>query len=276
MMPTPRIKRFSVIERLFHLLLMITFLLQTATGFSRLYITTSWGKKINAIFGGYDTSLLIHKWVGVVMMIGFVIHTVYLLTRINWRTPVKSIFGEDSLVPNLTDLKQFGQRILWFFGLGSSPRFNRWTYWEKFDYWAVYWGLPLLAITGVMLMYPLVTSRFLPGWSLNIAALLHRAEAILAVTYIFIVHFFIGHLRPSSFPMNEAMFSGSVPLKEAIEEKPAWVERLQNTGRLGEVSAVAPVLWYRVVYFVFGYAALIFGVYLLINGIMYARQISLH
>jgi cytochrome b subunit of formate dehydrogenase len=119
------------------------------------------------------------------MMVGFAIHTVYLLTRINWRTPVKSLFGEDSLVPNFADLKQFGQRVLWFFGLGSHPRFGRWTYWEKFDYWAVYWGLPLLAITGVMLMYPLVTSRFVPGWSLNIAALLHRAEAVLAVTYFY-------------------------------------------------------------------------------------------
>jgi hypothetical protein len=54
------------------------------------------------------------------------------------------------------------------------------------------------------------------------------------------------------------------------------VESLQNTGRLNEVSAAAPVLWYRVIYFVFGYAVLIFGVYLLINGIMYARQVSLH
>jgi hypothetical protein len=60
--------------------------------------------------------------------------------------------------------------------------------WEKFDYWAVYWGLPLLAVTGFMLMFPLSTSRFLHGWSLNIAELLHRAEAILAVMYIFIVH----------------------------------------------------------------------------------------
>lgn len=275
MMPTTRIKRFSVIERLFHLLLMLTFLLQTATGFSRLYITTVWGKKINAIFGGYDGSLVVHKAVGVVMMVVFVIHTVYLLTQINWRAPLKSIFGEDSLVPNLSDLKHFGQRIRWFFGLGPPPRLNRWTYWEKFDYWAVYWGLPLLAITGLMLMYPLTTSRFLPGWALNIAALLHQAEAILAVTYIFIVHFFIGHLRPSSFPMNEAMFSGSVPLEEAMEEKPAWVERLQTAGNLGEVSATAPVLWYRVLYFVFGYAVLIFGVYLLINGIMYAGQVNL-
>jgi cytochrome b subunit of formate dehydrogenase len=275
-MPTPRIKRFSVIERLFHLLLMITFMLQTATGFSRLYITTAWGRKINALFGGYETALTIHIWVGVIMMAVFVLHTVYLLTRINWRAPLKSVFGEDSLVPNLADLKHFGQRLRWFFGLGAPPRFDRWTYWEKFDYWAVYWGLPLLAITGLMLMYPLATSRLLPGWSLNIAALLHRAEAILAAAYIFIVHFFIGHLRPFSFPMNEAMFSGSVPLEEAIEEKPAWVERLQGTSGLGEAGALAPAAWYRVLYFLFGYSVVIFGVYLLINGFLYAGQVSLH
>ena len=276
MKPTTRIKRFSVIERLFHFFLMITFLLQTATGFSRLYHATVWGKKISAVFGGYNTSLLIHKWVGVLMMAGFVIHTIYLLTRIDWRAPVKSIFGPDSLVPNLTDFKDFGKRLRWFFGLGPPPRFNRWAYWEKFDYWAVYWGLPLLACTGVMLMYPIETSRFLPGWSLNIAVLLHKAEAILAVSYIFIVHFFVGHLRPSSFPMNEAMFSGSVPLVEASEEKPAWVESLKISGNLEWVSASAPVLWYRVLYFVFGYAVLIFGSYLLINGFLYSRQINLH
>jgi hypothetical protein len=116
----------------------------------------------------------------------------------------------------------------------------------------------------------------MPGWTLNIAALLHRAEAILAVSYIFIVHFFIGHLRPTSFPMNQAMFSGSVILEEAAEEKPAWVERLRKEGKLQTAAAKAPALWYKVVYFVFGYAALACGVYLLVNGIMYAGQVRLH
>lgn len=271
-----RIKRFNVIDRGFHLSLMITFLLQTATGFSRLYIGTLWGRKVNAVVGGYEGSLAIHKWVGVAMIVGFILHSIYLLIRIDWRTPLKSFFGEDSLVPNLTDLKQFGRQVRWFFGLGPRPRFNRWTYWEKFDYWAVYWGLPLLAVTGLMLMYPLTTCRLLPGWSLNIAALFHRAEAILAVTYIFIVHFFVGHLRPSSFPMNEAMFAGTVPLEEALEEKPAWVARLRSEGRVDEQGPASPRRWYRVAYFVFGYAALSCGVYFLINGILYARHISLH
>jgi cytochrome b subunit of formate dehydrogenase len=271
-----RIKRFSITDRLFHFFLMLTFIIQSATGFSRLFITTEWGKKLSYVFGGYETALAIHKWVGILMILGFVIHTIYLMTRIDWRNPGKSIFGPDSLAPNVNDFKHFWRRILWFLGLGSAPRLDRWTYWEKFDYFAVYWGLPLLAVTGLMAMYPIETSRVLPGWFLNIALFFHRAEAILAISYIFIVHFFIGHLRPSSFPMNDGMFSGSVKLEEAIEEKPAWVERLKAAGSLKQMETSPPATWYRVTYFVFGYAVLIFGIYLLINGIIYSRYITLH
>jgi len=270
------IKRFNTLHRLFHLFLMLTFLTQSATGFSRLFITTSWGKKLSDLFGGYEACALIHHWVGGLMIAGFLLHILYLLTKVNWRNLRKSVFGPDSLIPNIQDARHLWQRVLWFFGLGSPPKFDRWTYWEKFDYWAVFWGLPLLAITGLMLIYPMWTSRFLPGWSLNIASLLHKAEAILAVSYIFIVHFFIGHLRPTSFPMNQAMFSGSVPMEEALDEKPAWVERLRSEGKLEFVEAKPPALWYKVVYFVFGYSALIFGVYLLINGIVYSPHIRLH
>ncbi|MEJ2155390.1 MAG: cytochrome C [Desulfobacteraceae bacterium] len=276
MTPTTRIKRFGVIDRVFHLFLILTFLTQTATGFGRLYYTTAWGKRIGALFGGYESSLLVHKWVGIIMLIGFIVHTVFLLFKVDWRRPKASLFGPDSLIPTFRDFVHLGQRIRWFFGLGAAPRIGRWSYWEKFDYWAVYWGMPLLAITGLMLMYPIWTSRWAPGWILNVAALLHRAEAILAAAYIFIVHFFIGHLRPTSFPMNEAMFSGSVPLPEAKEEKPGWVEQMQQQGRLELAAANPPSTMYRVIYFLFGYAALGIGVYLLINGILYSGHIRLH
>jgi len=255
---------------------MVTFLIQSVTGFSRMYFTTKWGNGLSNMLGGYEAAITIHKWVGSLMIAGFLIHTIFLLTRVKWQNLVTSIFGPDSLVPNLKDGKHLWQRMLWFFGMGSPPKFDRWTYFEKFDYWAVYWGLPLLAVTGLMSMFPLATSRIFPGWVLNITVLLHRAEALLAVSYIFIVHFFIGHFRPSSFPMNESMFSGSIPLEEAMEERPAWVERLKEEGRLELVKAKPPALWYRVLYFVFGYTALFTGIYMLVNGIIYSRYIRLH
>lgn len=275
-MTSERIRRFNTVDRLFHLFLMLTFLIQSATGFSRLFFPTPWGKTFGQVFGGYESSLNIHKSVGFVMMVGFVIHTAYLLTRVDWQNWPKSVFGPDSLVPNLDDARNLIKGIRWFFGFGPKPTFDRWTYWEKFDYWAVYWGLPLLAVTGLMLMFPLATARILPGWVLNIAVLLHGAEAILAASYIFIVHFFIGHLRPTSFPMNEAMFAGSIALEEALEERPFWVSRLQEEGRLVLVKSKPPARWFRAVYYVFGYAAVLSGLYILVNGILYSGGVSLH
>jgi len=270
------IKRFNRVQRLFHLFLMITFLIQAGTGFGRLFITTDFGRSLSGFFGGYATAIVIHFWVGILMMVGFAIHIAYLSVRISPRNIINSLLGPDSLVPGPQDARHLYRRILWTFGIGPPPKLDRWAYWEKFAYWAVFWGLPLLAVTGIMLRFPLLTTLILPGWALNIAALLHRAEAILAVSYIFIVHFFVGHLRPSSFPLNEAMFSGSVHLEEALKEKPAWVERLKEQGKLELISADPPARWYRLLYFVFGYAALGFGIYILINGIVYSRYVHLH
>lgn len=204
----------------------------------------------------------------------------FYLLHVGYRILIKKekslLWGPDSMIPQPEDLRLIVKQFRWFFFLGEKPQFDHWAYWEKFDYWAVFWGMPLLAITGLMLMYPLLTSRVLPGWTLNVVALLHRAEAILAISYIFIVHFFIGHLRPSSFPMNEAMFLGTVPLEEAMEEKPRWVERLKKEGKLELANPKPPARWYRITYFVFGYMAIGFGIYLLINGIIYSRYIRLH
>ena len=76
--------------------------------------------------------------------------------------------------------------------------------------------------------------------------------------------------------MNQAMFSGNVTMEEAIKEKPAWIERLETGKNLEIVTAKPPALWFKIVYFGFGYGALVFGVYLLINGIIYSPHIRLH
>jgi hypothetical protein len=72
------------------------------------------------------------------------------------------------------------------------------------------------------------------------------------------------------------MFAGSVQLEETMEEKPAWVERLKAQGELEKSAAAPPMAWYRIIYYIFGYTVLIFGVYLLINAIIYSRYIALH
>jgi cytochrome b subunit of formate dehydrogenase len=226
--------------------------------------------------GGYDSASALHRWVGVLMIIGFAVHIIYILFKVEWKSLRSSLFHPDSLIPQLQDAKHLGQKIRWFFGLGPPPEFDRWTYWEKFDYWAVFWGLPLLGLTGLLLMYPLAVSRLLPGWVLNVLLLLHRAEALLAMLYIFIIHFTIGHLRHGMFPMNECMFSGSVELEREMREKPAWIARLQEDGRLEQIMVAGPPRWYRVLYFIFGCTALAVGLYLLLIILIYRHYIEWH
>ncbi|MEW6348936.1 MAG: cytochrome b/b6 domain-containing protein [Thermodesulfobacteriota bacterium] len=271
-----QIKRFNVIDRVFHLFLMFAFSTMSATGFGRLFINTDFGKSLCGMLGGYDVCGSIHRWVGILMVVGFALHILYAVTRMPWGNLKEGLLGPDSLVPNLTDLRHVGQQILWGFGKGPRPELEKWTYWEKFDYWAVFWGLPLLAVTGFMMMYPLETCRVVPGWCLNLASLLHKAEAILAVSFIFVVHFFVQHLRPGAFPLNESIFSGTVPRERAMEEKPAWVTRLRDQTCDEQRSADPPGLLFRTAYFLLGYSVMAFCLYMLVNGILYGGRVSLH
>ena len=109
----------------------------------------------------------------------------------------------------------------WFFGLGPRPTFDRWTYWEKFDYWAPFWGVTIIGASGVMLWAKSFTAAFLPGWVFNVATIFHGEEAFLAAVFLFTVHFFNNHFRPDKFPLDTVMFTGAVPLEEFRHEHTA-------------------------------------------------------
>ena len=131
-----------------------------------------------------------------------------------WRAFVKGergiFWGPTSMVPQPRDVQQFWQQMLWFFGKGPRPKYDHFTYWEKFDYWAVLWGTALMGAAGLILWFPEAASHVLPGWMFNVALFVHGAEAALAIGFIFVVHFFNGHLRPGKFPMDLVIFTGVV------------------------------------------------------------------
>lgn len=272
--PKNRIKRFSAAQRLFHLLLLVFFLIQGSTGLARMFMETRWGQSLAAYFGGYENALTVHIWVGIFLLLLFLGHLVYLFLNINWKNAAQLLDSPDSLLPRRADLGQFFQHLGWLLGLAKAPPFDRWGYWEKFDYWAVFWGITIMGGTGLILAYPLSASRLLPGWTLNVALWIHRLEAILAMGHVFIIHFFVAHLRRHNFPMDRAIFEGSVGLAATLEEKPDWVLRLKNAGRF-EAFLVPEVSGSRQrVFFIFGYAAVALGLYLLIGGLLNSPYIT--
>jgi hypothetical protein len=134
--------------------------------------------------------------------------------------------------------------------------------------------MTIIGITGLMMAYPLVTTRIVPGWALNVAFWVHRIEAILAMAHIFIIHFFIGHLRRHNFPMDRAMFEGSADLETVQHEKPAWIGRLEQSGELDGILVSEAMPVQRVIYYVFGFAAVAAGLFLLIGALINVRYIS--
>ncbi|MBI4774809.1 MAG: cytochrome b/b6 domain-containing protein [Deltaproteobacteria bacterium] len=209
-----RLKRFNTVERISHVVLIITFLTQGASGLARMYIQTAWGKGLARVFGGYESALVVHKYVGLFMILAFLLHLVYLAFRIRWRTFPSSLMGPDSMFPQPHDVKDFFQHVAWFLGKGSHPRLDRWGYWEKVDYLgAVFWGMMVMGTTGLILAFPLISTRIIPGWGLNIALWVHRIEGMLAMGHVFIIHFTVAHLRRQNFPMDRTMFEGSADLE---------------------------------------------------------------
>ena len=123
----------------------------------------------------------------------------------------------------------------WFFGKGPRPVFDRWTYWEKFDYWAPFWGVTIIGVSGFMLWFK-IHRPFLPGWVFNVATIFHGEEAFLAAVFLFTVHFFNNHFRPDKFPLDIVMFTGSMPLEEFKPEHTVEYRRLVESGELQKLS----------------------------------------
>jgi cytochrome b subunit of formate dehydrogenase len=234
------VQRFTAVWRIAHLVFAVSLMLLTLTGMPLFYPEAGWAPVVMQALGGPKVAGFIHRVSAVVMLVIFVWHLLYMAAGI-WRNrKTFRWFGPDSLVPNLQDGLDIVAMFKWFLGKAPRPVFERWTYWEKFDYWAPFWGVALLAATGLALWFPHLTAIKLPGWIFNVAALLHGEEAFLAVVFLFTVHFFNNHFRPDKFPLETVMFTGSMSLEHFRIEHPLQYERLVASGELQKYLVEAP------------------------------------
>ena len=227
---TPRraahVLRFDRVDRTLHGFLMLSFLGLAFSGMPVLFSTTPWAGRVARLLGGYTVIHRMHRVFATIMIVVFIVHVGRLLRRVVARKDYSVFWGPASMVPQPKDLADMVQHVRWFVGLGPRPAFDRYTYWEKFDYWAVFWGMAIIGGSGLLLWFPVAFARVMPGWAFNIALLVHGEEALLAVGFIFTIHFFNSHLRPEKFPMDMVIFTGRVPEHEWRDERPAEYARL--------------------------------------------------
>jgi len=258
------VQRFSRHWRQAHLVLALVVMTLALTGTTLLYANSFWAPTMMKLLGGPKVAGIIHRGAAVIFGLLFFGHIAVVLSK----NLVKRLegfrwFGPDSLLPRWQDFHDFAAMMRWFFGKGPRPVFDRWTYWEKFDYWAPFWGMFVIGLSGLMLWFPTFFGGFLPGWAFNVATIVHGEEAFLAIVFLFTVHFFNSHFRPEKFPLDIVMFTGSVPLDELKEERKSEYERLVKEGKLEEYLVEPPSA--KMVHYskILGFSLIVIGLTLL-------------
>ncbi|WP_078476981.1 cytochrome b/b6 domain-containing protein [Solemya elarraichensis gill symbiont] len=156
------IERFTRSERWMHTVLVISFMALSGTGVAWMYIETGLGETLAWPFGGGDGAVWLHRLFGLFLMTVFTAHVVYLV-RSALVGKRAYLSGPDSLVWTWSDFKAVHQHMAWLFGRREHPVFDRWSWWQKFDYWAVWWGLLIVGTTGLVMFDSVLTTSVLPG-----------------------------------------------------------------------------------------------------------------
>lgn len=259
--------RFNLIHRLLHGAIIISFLGLAITGMPLKYSGSDWSIRLVRIVGGFEAAGVLHRICAVITFgyfIGHIIYLVYFFAVLNKEPLSKFIFGPNSMVPNLKDLRDIRDMFKWFFGLGPKPKFDRFTYWEKFDYWAVFWGMFMIGGSGLMLWFPTFFSKYVPGWLFNVATIIHSDEALLASGFIFIFHYIHTHIRGEKFPLDYVIFTGRLTEEELKEERPLEYQRLVEKNEIDEIKTNPTPRWLKNFSVLVGFSALIVGIIIVV------------
>jgi cytochrome b subunit of formate dehydrogenase len=211
------VERFNIHFRIQHVLLFTTFLVLAFTGWGLKYAQLDVSHWLIRLSGGAETAGLLHRVAGVILVSTFIYHLLYVFYRI---VSGKARFRQETtVVPMLKDATDLVQNFMYYLGMSKEPAtYGRFSYKQKFDYWAVFWGMAIIGSSGLALAFPIAASALIPefitGWIWQLLSIMHSDEALLAVVFILFWHFYNEHLKPEVFPMNWVFITGKLTKKE--------------------------------------------------------------
>lgn len=224
--------RFGTWSRLTHGVLAVAVFGLVFTGMPLRYAGSWWAHPLMLAWGGPHLAGRFHRLFALLFFTAAAMHIGMLVVALV-RKRFPPLRGPDSIVPSTRDVRHLVQNIRYLRHRAPRPDFGRFSYFEKFDYLAEVWGLLVIGGSGLVMWFPEIAARFLPGWVVNAALIFHSYEALLAMGFLFGIHFFNTHLRPDVFPVDDVIFTGRMPVGEVRERYPGWYRRLTT----GEASA---------------------------------------
>jgi len=224
--------RSTANQRIQHIILAICVIVLVLTGMPLKFHDAAWAPSLYSLFGGIKVAPIIHKTFGCILISLFIYHLIYLAYSIyvgqiaplrkkkELRTgKLLKLLVTQPLMPNLKDLKDIIQLFRYLLFLTTQkPQGDEFTWKNKFDYWAPFWGIPVLGISGLIMWNKEFATRFLPGEIINFALIAHSDEALLAALFLFIWHWYNVHFKTSVFPMGTVFMTGYLSEKLMVED----------------------------------------------------------
>jgi cytochrome b subunit of formate dehydrogenase len=209
-MQNPMMERMSANQRWQHLILLASFIVLVITGFA-LKFPNSWIAEVLGM--GEKLRSIIHRVAGVMLIGAGIYHLFYLAASREGRRLICDI------APGTRDAVDAWGTMRYYLGLSKEkPKFGRFSYAEKAEYWALVWGTALMAVTGVMMWAKVWVGDLLARWWVDVATSVHYYEAILATLAIVVWHFYQVFLDPDVYPMNWAWWDGKMPVEHYRHE----------------------------------------------------------
>ena len=214
--------RFVLSQRIEHILLVISFGMLCLTGLPQKFYGAAWAQWIMSALGGIGPTRIIHHIFAFMLAFEFLYHLIVIVYELLLVRPRPL-----SMLPRLQDVRDGLNSVAYLSGRRpEKPQSDRYDFKQKVEYWALIWGLLVMGGTGLILMFPVVTTRYLPGVLIPAAKVAHGYEGILAFLAIITWHLYNAHLASGVFPLDTSIFTGKVSGERMLEEHPLEYQRL--------------------------------------------------
>ncbi len=216
--------RMTVNERLQHGLLAFTFIVLVVTGFMLRFPEAWWVRGIRHLSARtFQYRSTVHRVAAVLMVATSLFHIGYVALTVRGRRLVRDLWLRKKDLTDVWDTLRYN--------LGASakkPRYDRFSYIEKAEYWALVWGTIVMGVTGTIMWFDNTFIGLLTKLGYDVSRVIHFYEAWLATLAILVWHFYFVIFNPEAYPMNMAWITGRLSEKEMEEEHPIELERIRS------------------------------------------------